>query len=160
MRLETTHLKPKLSTFLGLIGLFFIAHLLLRIILQVFTSWDAIQLNSLLWWFNFIFLTVGLSLGLTLGTRKFQLKITNMDDIERVKNWILEYFSNNGLRTKNNDKVETTLESINWFNRLFNNWFGTELVSVRQIENKIIVEGPTRHVDSVNGELRFGKPLS
>jgi hypothetical protein len=160
MKLESGYLKPSLRTFLGLFILSIILTLTLRAILHLSTYWNAFDINSSLWWFNLIIYPLGVSLGVTFGARRLRLEITDTDDIEKAKNRTLEYFSNNGFRILENTSNGTTLESTNSFNRLLDNWFGTELVSVRQKDNKIIVEGPFRHVDSIDSKLRFSKTVN
>lgn len=160
MKLESRNLKPDLRTFLGLFILSIVLTLVLRAILHLSTSWNAFEVNSSLWWFNLIIYPLGISIGVTLGARRIQLKIADADNIEKAKNWTLEYFSKNGLRIRENNSSGTTLESTNSFGRLFNNWFGTELVSVRHIDNEVIIEGPFRHVDSIDSKLRFSKSLN
>jgi len=160
MKLESGYLKPSLRTFLGLFILSIILTLTLRAILHLSTSWNAFDINSSLWWFNLIIYPLGVSLGVTFGARRLRLEITDTVDLEKAKNRTLEYFSNNGLRILENTSNGTTLESTNSFSRLLDNWFGTELVSVRHNDNKLIVEGPFRHVDSIDSKLRFSQTLN
>ena len=160
MKLESGYLKPRLQTFLGLFILSIILTLVLRAVFHLSTSWTAFEINSPLWWFNVIIFPFTISLGVTFGARRFRLEITDTDDIEKAKNRTLEYFSNNGLRIIENTSNGTTLESNNSFSRLLDNWFGTELVSVRHSANKLIVEGPFRHVDSIDSNLRFSKTFN
>jgi hypothetical protein len=108
-------------------------------------------------------LASGTSIGVTFGSRRFQLIIAETADIENAKDWVMEFLSKNGRKLKEKKDSETTFESTKGFHRIFNNWFGAELISVRRVDNKIIVGGPFRLVDrlegSVDSKLRFGKSL-
>ncbi|ELR73389.1 hypothetical protein C900_04241 [Fulvivirga imtechensis AK7] len=123
----------------------------------IFTSPNPFELKLYGWWL----LPVGVAIGLTFGTRKFQLVISDTNDQEKVKQWTLQFLSENGLNVKDSNENETTLESLKNYNRLFSNWFGTELISVRQTDAKIIIGGPFRLVDrladSVDTKLRYEK---
>ncbi len=132
----------------------------IKTLMQIFIAPDTFKLISFGWWTSLILLSVGTSIGVTYGARRFQLKISDTNDIGKTKDWILENLLKNGLIIRENNDSGTTLESIKSFNRLFNNWFGTESVHIRHVENKIIVEGPFRHVDQIDSKLRFGKYLN
>lgn len=163
MKLERTFLEPKLGTF--------IKHLILQIVflwglvtmIHIFTSPNPFDMKLPGWWTSMILLPIGVAIGLTFGTRKFQLVIADPIDLEKTKEWTLQFLSKNGLEIKEKGQNEMTLESNKSYNRLFNNWFGTELISVKQTDNKVIVGGPFRLIDrladSVDSKLRFGKPL-
>jgi hypothetical protein len=163
MILEKKFLRPKLGTFLKYLTLLIISFWTFATLLYIFTSPNPFDLKLPSWWTLFILLPIGVAIGLTFGTREFQLVITDTNDLEKAKEWTLEFLSKNRLSIKDKNQNETTLESTKSYNRLFNNWFGTELISVRQIDNKLIVGGPYRLVDrladSVDSKLRFGKSL-
>ena len=132
----------------------------IKTVMQIVIAPNTFELSSTTWWTSLTLLSLGTSIGVTFGARRFQLNIAETNDIVRTKDWTLEYLSKNGLRIKENKESVTTLESNKGFNRLFDNWFGTELVHVRQIADQIIIEGPFRHVDQVDSKLRFGKILN
>ena len=160
MKLESGYLKPSLRTFIGLFVISIVLTLVLRAILDLSTSWNAFEMNSFFWWLNILIFPFGISLGVTFGARRHRLEITNPDAMENIKNRTLEYFLKNGLRIQVNSDNGTTLESTKSFNRLLDNWFGSELVSVRHIDNRLIIEGPIRHVDSIDSKLRFSKTFN
>lgn len=156
-------MKPKFGTFLKYLILQIVAFWVIGTLVYIFTSPDPIELKLYGWWTNFILLPVGVAIGLTFGTRKFQLVIADTNDLEKVREWTLEFLLKNGLSIKDKNQNVTTLESLKSYNRLFNNWFGTEVMSVWQKDNKVIVGGPFRLVDrladSVDNKLRFGRNL-
>ncbi len=155
-----TSLKPNFSTFLKHFLLTTTTVLVIGAVIQIFASMSSFEPNFYGWWMNLVFLATGVSVGVTFGARRSQLILTDTTDVKKVKAWTLKFFSENGLSVRENNDDGTTLESISKFNRLFNNWFGTELISVKQIDDGVIIEGPIRHVDSVDLKLRFGKPLN
>lgn len=159
MKIEMTSLRPNIATFFKNFFLMIVTMFALKAAIQFFISPHTFGLNSLSWSPTLILMAVGTSAGVTLGARKFQLNIVNSDNLEKTKEWTIEYFIKNGLRVRENNNSGTTLESISSFNRLLNNWFGTELVSVKQTDNTLIIKGPFRHVDSVDSKLRFGNAL-
>ena len=160
MKVKMTSLKPNFSTFLKHFLLTTTTVLILGAVIQIFMSMNSFELNFYNWWMNLVFLTIGVSVGVTFGARRSQLILTDTVNVKKIKAWTLEFFSENGLSLRENNDDGTTLESVNKFNRLFNNWFGTELISVRQIDNGVIIEGPIRYIDSIDLKLRFGKPLN
>jgi hypothetical protein len=159
MKLKTAYLTPNLRTFSGFFTLSIVTLLTLKIIFHVFTTWKAVELNSFLWWFNLILFPLGISIGVTFGARRVQLIITDTADTEKLYDWTLEFLLKDGLRIKKKQDSEATLESNNNFNRIFNSWFGAEVTSVKRTDDRIIVEGPFRLVDTVDSKLRYGKPL-
>jgi len=158
MKLETLSLRPKLETFFKYFFLTLISLLVLKTMFSIFILPDAFRLNPYGWWTSLIILALGTSIGVTYGARRFQLSIADTD-IRKINDWIIEFLSRKGLRIKEKNEGETTLQSRNSFNRMLNNWFGTEVVFVKQTENEIIVEGPFRFVNSIGTTLRFGKSL-
>ena len=159
MKVETTSLKPNFGTFFGSLLLATAILAVLGIAIRVFVSSSLFEPYFYRWWTYSIFAAIGTSVGVTLGARRSQLVITDTDDAEKTEDWILEFFLENGLSIRENDDNGTTLASRNKLNRLFNNWLETELVSVRQVADSLIVEGPLQHVNAVDLKLRFGKPL-
>jgi hypothetical protein len=132
-------------------------------VFYIFSSPNPFDLGLPNWWTSFVLLPVGVAIGLTFGTRRFQLVIADTKDLEKAKAWTLDFLSKNGLSVKKASQDQTTLESKKNYNRLFNSWFGTELIFIRQTDNKVIVGGPFRLVDrladSVDSKFRFGKSL-
>jgi hypothetical protein len=161
MKIERTFLKPKLGTFFKHLTLQILLFWALGALIYIFTSPNPFELKLYSWWLNFILLPVGIAIGVTIGTRRFQLVITDTNDLEKTNEWSLEHLTKNGLIIKDENKGETTLKSNKVHNRLFNNWFGTELIYVNQINNKIIVSGPFRLIErlaySVDSKLKFGE---
>ena len=163
MKLEKTFLRPTLGTFLKYLVLLMVSFWAFGTVLYIFSSPNPFDLGLPNWWTNFVLLPVGVAIGLTFGTRRFQLVIADTKDLEKAKAWTLDFLSKNGLSVKKASQDQTTLESKKSYNRLFNSWFGTELISIRQTDNKVIVGGPFRLVDrladSVDSKFRFGKSL-
>lgn len=160
MKIESTYLRPTLTTFLGYFMLSITAFFALKTLIHIFTSANPFELKSYDWWPNAIFYSVTLSLGVTFGARRFQLLITDPTDMAKVNDITENYFIKNGTRLKQKKDNETIFESVKSFNRLFNNWFETELVSIYKTENQIKVVGPFRLVDSLDSKLRFTRPLA
>jgi hypothetical protein len=160
MKVKTTTLKPKLRTFFGLLVLLVALMFTVRAILHVTTSMNAFDLGSPTGWLYSFGFPLFISLGVTFGARRLQLVIEDSLDAEKIKDWTITYFNNSGLTIKNGNENALEFESNHRFNRLFNHWFGTEIVKVRLTDNKMIIEGPFRHVDSVYSKLRFGKEFS
>ena len=160
MKIKMTSLRPNFSTFLKWLLLTITMLFMIGAVIQIFMSMNSFELNFYNWWMNLVFLALGVSVGVTFGARRSQLVLTNATDVKKIKGWTLEFFSENGLSVRENNDDGTTLESINKFNRLFNNWFETELISVKQIDNGVIIEGPIRHVDSIDLKLRFSKSFN
>ena len=160
MKHELRNLKPKPRAFFGFFILSIALIFMLGTILHLSTSWNAFETNSILLWSNLPIFSLVFSTGATVGTRRLQLQITDAEEIEKVKNMSLEFLLNSKLRIQENTSNGTTLESTTRFYRLMYNWFGTELVSLRHIDNRLIIEGPFRHVDSINLKLRFSKTFN
>uniref|UniRef100_UPI00404B29DB hypothetical protein n=1 Tax=Fulvivirga sp. TaxID=1931237 RepID=UPI00404B29DB len=162
MKLEKIPLRMNLGMFLKnfltmLVALFVlksIIHLVISLI-----SVNPIEMNLFDWWFYIVLLSFLTSSGVTIGAKRFQLNIAETGDLGRAKEWVLDYFSKNGLRLRETNNGQTILESTNSFYRLFKSWFGMELVSIKRIEDKLVVEGPVRQVELIEYKLRFGKPL-
>ena len=157
MRIETTSLRPKLGTFIKYFVLTIISLFILRTAVNVIFSPDAFTLNPFGWLSSLIILAFGTSVGVTFGARRFQLIVAGNDDIKKINGWTLHFLSNRGLRIKDKNESETTFEPGYSYNRLLNSWFGTELVFVKQADNKLIIEGPFRLIDSVETKLKFEK---
>jgi hypothetical protein len=160
MKIESTYLSPKLKTFLGYLMLSSISFFALKTLIHIFTSANPLELKSYDWWPNIFLYSVTLSFGVTFGARRVQLTITNPTDIERVNDMVENFFTMNGTRVKKKYESETIFESVKSFNRLFNNWFETELVCINKTENQVKVVGPFRLVDSLDSKLRFTRPLA
>jgi polar amino acid transport system substrate-binding protein len=163
MRLEKTYLKPKLGTFVKYFTFFIVSFWALGTLINIIASTNPFELKLFGGWGSYLFSAVALSVGLTMGTRRFELVIADPNDLVKAKEWTLEFLTKNGLTVKHKNEVETTLESTKSYNRLFNSWFGTELISVKRTDNRVIVAGPFRLVDrladSVDLKLRFGKSV-
>lgn len=160
MKLETTFLKPTAGVFFGVLTLSIITFLSVGTIIHNLTSPIPLELKFFGGWRVALLYSIMNSIGLTLGARRFQLSIGDKDDLEKVKGWTLEFFSDNGVRIKEEKENETTLESVKRFSRLFNNWFGMELISVKRFDNKIAVTGHVRRIkglrNSIQSKLRLG----
>jgi hypothetical protein len=163
MKLERTYLKPKFGTFLKYFTLLLISFWVFVTMIQIFTSSNPLDSKLPGWTISMILLPLSVSIGLTLGTRKFQLIITNPNDLNATKESILKFLLKNGLTIKEKSESEITLESNKFYNRIFNNWFQLETVLLKDLDNKVIVDGPFRLVDrladAVDSKLRFGKSL-
>ena len=94
---------------------------------------------------------------MTFGARRHRLVIELPVDGTKIRMYIVNYLCSSGLRIKTERESDVELESNHGFSRIFKNWFGMETLSIKQSVNKIVVEGPVRHVDSVDSKLRFGK---
>ena len=156
MKIQTRILKPTARAFFGTLTLSIITMYSFRAIIDLVTSPNSFELT----WIPMALLAIGPAAGATLGARKHQLSIGDTDDLEKFKGWTLEFLSDNGLRITEEKENETTLQSVKRFNQLFNNWFGMELVSVKRVDNKIVVEGPVRRIEgvknSIQSKLRLG----
>ena len=141
MRLEKTFLRPRLGTFLKYLTLLMISFWAFGTVVSVFISPNPFDLRLSDWWTHSILLPVGVAIGLTFGTRKFQLTIADTKHLERAREWILDFLSKDGLTVKEKNHNETTLKSTKSYNRLFNNWFGTELISIKMTDKRVIVDG-------------------
>lgn len=160
MKLKTTTLKPKFSAFVGLFILALTIMFLVRVVFHFTTSIGLFDFSTTLDWFNFFFYPLFISLSLTYGVRRIQLVIEDPADLDRVREWILSSLRSNGLRVKYKIRYDLDFESTHRFSRIFNNWFGMEITTVKKLDRCIIVEGPFRHVDFVDSKLRFGKEFS
>ncbi len=161
MILEKTYLRPRLGTYFKYLILLIVSFWLVGAIIYIFTSPHTLEPKLFGWW-N-IMSSILVAIGLTIGTRRLQLVIADPNDLENVQEWTMEFLTKDGLTIKYKSVVETTLESNKSYYRLFSNWFGTELISVRRKDNTLIVTGPFRLVDrlsdSVDLKLRFGKSV-
>lgn len=163
MKLEKTPLKLNLGIFLKNFLMMLVALFVLKSIIHLIISSissNQIDINFFDWWLYIVLLSLGTSFGATIGAKRYQLNIAETGDLERAKEWVLDYFSKNGLRLKETNNGQMTLESTNGFYRLFKSWFGMELVSIKQVEDRLIVEGPVRQVELIEYKLRFGYPLA
>jgi hypothetical protein len=104
-------------------------------------------------------LALGTAFGVAWGGRRVQIVLGNLSDTEKAKDWSLAFLSKNGLQVKEQKANKIKMESRKSFNRVFNNWFGTELVLISQHENNLVIEGPFRHVENLDSKLRFGKDM-
>ena len=159
MKLETTFLKPTAGVFFGVLTLSIITFLSVGTIIHNLTSPIPLGLKFFGGWRVALLYSIMHSIGMTLVARRFQLSIGDTDDLEKVKGWTLEFFSYNGVRIKEEKENETTLEPVNRFNQLFYNWFGMELISVKRVDNKIVVAGHVRRIkgrNSIQSKLRLG----
>lgn len=160
MKIESTYLSPKLKTFLGYLMLSSISFFSLKTLIHIFTAANLYELKFHEEWPNVLLYSVTLSFGVTFGARRVQLIITNATDMERVNDMAENFFINSGTRVKKKSESEKIFESVKSFNRLFNNWFETELVCINKTENQLKVVGPFRLVDSLDSKLRFTRPLT
>lgn len=153
MKLETKYLKPRAGTFFGTLTLSIVFLFFLGIVIQILASNDPFDLKLYNWWLLMIFLALGNAIGVTFGARRLQLMVTVSDDLEKVKRQTLEFLSTNGLTIIKNKENDTTLKSVRGFHQLFNNWFGMELISVKQVDNKIVVQGPVRWIERLKSNI-------
>ena len=160
MKLETTFLKPTAGVFLGVLTLSIITFLSVGTIIHNLTSPIPLGLKFFGRWRMALISSIMTSIGVILGARRFQLSIGDTDDLDKIKGWTLEFFSDNGVRIKKEKENETTLEPVNRFNQLFNNWFGMELITIKRVDNKMVVAGPIRWIEglknSIQSKLRLG----
>lgn len=161
MKIETTHLSAKPVTFLGLFLLGMVAFFSIGAIIENFASTSSFGFKFNSPW-KYVFFALANAIGLTLATRKLQLTISDTSNLENIKDRVFEFLLDNGVKAKETTESKMTLEPVNKFNRMLNNWFGTEVISVSRISDKLIVEGPFRHIDRLKGyvdsKLRFGVP--
>jgi hypothetical protein len=158
MKIETTFLKPSILTFFRVFSLTLITLLSIKTIVSMYFLYVLVEPRLL------IILSIGLSIDLTIGVRKFRLTLAEIDDLDGIKHLIVLNLTNNGLRIREENEHVITMESINRISNFFNIWFGTESTTIRQIDKKIIVEGHSRQlnnlVDAVDSRLRTGKSLN
>jgi hypothetical protein len=128
-----------------------------RIIFHLTTMMNAFDLSTATGWLNIFVYPLFISLGVTFGARRVQLVVSDTVDMNDIKERIFRHLNNNGLKIKTGDEYQKEFESTNSFNRLFSNWFGTEIISISESGTEIIIEGPLRHINTLDSKLRFDK---
>ena len=159
MKLETKFLKPNIGTFIKYLILAIIPFYSLGILIYIFTASDPFEVKMYSWWTSLILFPIGIAVGLAFGTRRFQLIIADAKDLGKAKNLTLDILSSKGLEIKSKNDFETILQSSKSYNQIFGNWFGTELISVKMQESRIIIDGPFRFIEKVDVKLKFGKVM-
>lgn len=159
MKLETTYLKPRAGTFFGALTLSIVFLFFLGIVIQTLASNDPFDPKLYNWWLLMLLLALGNAIGVTFGARRLQLMVTVSDNLEELKGQTLKFLSTNGLTIIQNKENKTTLKPVKRFHQLFNNWFGMELISVKQANNKIVVQGPARWIERLKSNINR-KPVS
>lgn len=155
MKIETKFLKPKLGTFIKYLVLALIPFWSLGTLIYMYTAPNPFDTKIYDWWINLILIPIGSAVGYSLGTRRFHLIISETTDLEKTKSWALDFLLRNGLKIKSTNDIETIIQSKKGHNQIFGNWFGTELTSIKKIENRIEIDGPFRHIDIIETKLKL-----
>jgi hypothetical protein len=157
MKLETKFLKPSLWTFVKFLILGLIPFWSFGTIIYIFTAPDPFDVKMYTWWSYLILIPIGSAIGFTLGTSRIQITIANPSDLENVKKWSSDFLTRNRLIVKLQNRDKTVFRSKKFYNQMFGDWFGTELISIKTNKDMIIISGPLSLLDKVDTELRFGK---
>jgi hypothetical protein len=91
--------------------------------------------------------------------QRHELTITGIDDSKKIADWAVHSLQKEGREILTQDTAETVLASTNRYYKLFNYWLGAELVHIRYTEDKISIVGHYRHIDLIESEIKFGKPV-
>ena len=157
MKLETKFLKPSLWTFVKFLVLGLVPFWSLGTIIYIFTAPDPFDLKMYSWWTYLILIPIGSAIGFTLGTRRIQISITDSSDLENVKNWTSDFLTRNRMIVKLENHDETVFRSKKFYNQMFGDWFGTELISIKMNKDLLTISGPLSLLDKFDTKLRFGK---
>ena len=154
MRINKTSIRPGLGTILKFFLLMIIALFVIKTMMHIFFSANPFEPQSYRLWTSILLLAVGTSIGVSFGGRKHRLQISETLDSEKLLTAIVQHLQRNGLKEKNRMSDKLVLEDVVSFNRVLNNWFGTELVTVHHQGAQITIEGPVRFIDSVDSTIR------
>ncbi|AKD03788.1 hypothetical protein POKO110462_03830 [Pontibacter korlensis] len=91
------------------------------------------------------------------SSRKHELIISEVNDPAYVAKWAVELLQLNGMRIKSTEDNMTVLESGKKYTRMLNNWFGTELLTLRTSENEVRAIGNFRCIDILDTKIKFGQ---
>lgn len=156
MVIKTRFLKPHLGTFLKFLTFGLFPFWSFGTLLYMFTGPDPFHLTMYSWWPTLMLIPVGSAIGYTLGARNTQITVTDTDDTYGVKQWVKDQFLPRIYKIRSENAMETILQSKKSYNQWFGNWFGSELISIRDEGDKIIIQGPLRRIDAIDTEMRFG----
>jgi len=100
----------------------------------------------------YLLLSAGSAMGVTLGAKRIKVVIGEGSDV--MEQAVVNALIVNGQRLKQQVNKNTLLESQHVFNKLFWNWFGTELTSVNYTDGSVVVEGPQRVIENLKSSLK------
>jgi hypothetical protein len=101
---------------------------------------------------------LGTSIGVAYGGRKVRLTLNEVGDREEFTGYVIKSLKKAGLKVIRNNKEQIVLASTKYYNQLFSNWFGTELVTIKQLTNQIEIEGPYRLIGSIDPKWKIADP--
>jgi hypothetical protein len=107
-----------------------------------------------------LLLAAALGLGLTWGTRRAKLTITQHHDLPSLRQAIETMLLDTDRQIFMKGDVVTRIYPRNKWFRLLNNWFHTESIHIICKENELHLAGPNRVVEVLDSKLRFGKLTS
>lgn len=125
------------------------------ILAYLFTSPDPLSFRIPGWWVALLLLPVIISVALTARARQVRLIVKDSEDLDIVNEWVQTHFLPKDHRINPDGSRETILHSKNLYGRFFGGWFGAELISIQQEENRIIIRGPLRLIRAVDSDLRY-----
>lgn len=159
MKTETIAYKPDFKSFLAYFAVMFGLFTVMAVTIYFIFSYG----EPLLEFFNslfFIYLALPIvnAISFGYGARKHQFIISEVDDPAHVADWAVALLKEKGMRVKSSgENKPTVLESSNKYFRLFNNWFGTELLEVSTSEYEFTATGHFRYIDILDSRIKFGK---
>lgn len=155
MFIETRYLRPHLGTFIKHLLFGVVLSLILGILLYLYTTANPLSFAMPRWWMALLLIPVVTAIVLTSGARQVELVINESDDLHIINEWVRDRFLPKKHRIKPNGARETILQSKKSFDRWFGGWFGSELISIQQKDDNLIIRGPRRLVNVIDEELRF-----
>lgn len=159
MLLEKSIVKTNYSSLFKKFAVVLVGYFILELAAKAAIPPNVIPLDSFGWWLSKAIVAVGIFTFLTIQAKRERLTISETVDNNQPEDFVSDYLVRNGQQISSTTNGTIILESNNSFNRLFNNWFGSELVFIQKKDDTITVEGPHRQIDLIDYKLRFGKDL-
>ena len=117
---------------------------------------DALFSLSYTWIFNCIIQPLVFASIFTNASRKMTLFINDFQNIDSFEDKLNTSILNKETRANQRDDNTTHYAATGLFFSLFNNWDGTETVSVKW-GNEVVIEGSSRIVSQVEDSLTWNK---
>ena len=159
MKQTTGYLKPQMLPFLTYWGLLIIPFFGFHVYINFFLHGSLLpEANQLFFW-NVILLPAGLAFGLTLGTRRFCLHIAGNMNLLSVHQQVIHYLSTRGFKIRSPQYTLEIYASEKIYQRIFRNWFGTELTLVQIHQGSLQTIGPYRIVGDMETYLKMNSTV-
>ncbi len=152
MNLQIKSRPPQFNVYLNFFGLFLIAFVFIGLVMVLLSEDFPIS-----YYYVFFMMPVVLAGALAFSSRTFILRIDSVSSMDKLSEYVMAYLVSEDLMTVTEDAGGLWMQSTRKVNRMFRDWFGTEIVRVIRTPLYIEVIGHRRYIEGLDTKLRYGR---